>query len=284
MGERIIKQNPSVTVPTDKTLSEVIDLTGADDGKLTMTDTEKVWMICCGFRLTMKEQQNILNGGCLTDRIINAACAILRKQFPGYGGLESTLLHQCTRGLANTTNAMQIIHLPVKSHWAVISTIGCERNSLRYYDSIFNSVSVEADNIIASLLKPSGSLDVQVMNVILQKGTTDCGVYSVAYCTCLALDIDPCLCVFRQLEMRMHLVSCLEKEQFTSFPVLRSRRLTSKTRDTHCLSVCPVCLKPDNGNFMVLCDTCNEWYHNECVDPFNEDSDWICNRCDSYEC
>ena len=54
-GERIIKQNPSVTVPTDKTLSEVIDFTGADDGKLTMMDTEKVWMICCGFRLTMKE-------------------------------------------------------------------------------------------------------------------------------------------------------------------------------------------------------------------------------------
>ena len=60
----------------------------------------------CGFRLTIKEQQNILNGGCLTDRIINAACAILRKQFPGYGGLESTLLQQCTRGLANTTNAI----------------------------------------------------------------------------------------------------------------------------------------------------------------------------------
>ena len=86
MGERIIKQNPSVTVPTDKTLSKVIDLTGADDGKLTMMDTEKVWMICYGFRLTMRERQNILNGGCLTDRIINAACAILRKQFPGYGG------------------------------------------------------------------------------------------------------------------------------------------------------------------------------------------------------
>jgi len=31
MGERIIKQNPSVTVLTDKMLSQVIDLTEADD-------------------------------------------------------------------------------------------------------------------------------------------------------------------------------------------------------------------------------------------------------------
>jgi len=118
-----------------------------------MMDTEKIWMTCCGFRLTMKERQNISNGGCLTDRIINAAGVILRKQSPGYGGFESTLLQQCTRELANTTNAMQIIHLPERSHRAVISTIGCNRNSLRYYDSSFNSVSVEADNIIASLLK-----------------------------------------------------------------------------------------------------------------------------------
>jgi len=137
MGERIIKQNPTVTVPTDKMLSQVIDLTEADDdGKWTMMDKDKILITCCGFRLTIRERQNILNGGCLTVRIINAACAILRKQFPGYGGFESTLLQQCTRGLANTTNAMQIIHLPEKSHWAVISTIGCDRNSPWYYDSI----------------------------------------------------------------------------------------------------------------------------------------------------
>jgi len=108
-----------------------------------MMDTEKIWMTCCELRLTMREQQNILNGRCLTDITINAACAILRKQFPGYVGFESTLLQ-----LANTTNVMQIIHLPQKSQWAVNSTIGCNRNPLRYYDSSFNSVSVEADNII----------------------------------------------------------------------------------------------------------------------------------------
>jgi len=72
--------------------------------------------------------------------------------------------------------------------------------------------------------------------------------------------------------VRNELVSCLEKEQFSSFPVLQSRQLTNKTIGTHHLSVFPVCLKPDNGNLMVLCETCNEWYH-----IIYEDSDWICN-------
>jgi len=159
MMERVIKQKPSLTVPTDEKLSQVVDLTGAHDGKLMMMDAEK-----CGWFAVDTDwlwKQNILNGGCLTDRIINAACAVLKKQFSGHGGLELTLLQQSTRGLANAANAMRTIHLPEKSHWTVILTIWCNRSSLKYYDSSFSSVSVEADSIIASLLKPYGSLDVQ---------------------------------------------------------------------------------------------------------------------------
>ena len=57
MAEMAIKQHPSVTMPSkqnDKALSQVIDLTGADNSELVL-DVERLWMICCGFRLTMKE-------------------------------------------------------------------------------------------------------------------------------------------------------------------------------------------------------------------------------------
>ena len=81
----------------------------------------------------------LVNGG---DRIINAAVAyaVLKKQFPGFGGLEMTLLHQSTRGLTNCNNAMQIIHLRERNQWAVISTIEYNNDALKYYDSIFNTM------------------------------------------------------------------------------------------------------------------------------------------------
>ena len=60
-------------------------------------------------------------------------------------------------------------------------------------------------------------------------------------------------------------MSCLEKQHFTQFPVLRNRRLSNRIRSHYSISVCPVCLKPDDGNMMVLCDVCNEWYHNNCI-------------------
>jgi len=44
-----------------------------------------------------------------------------------------------------------------------------------------------------------------------------------------------------------------------------------------CISICPVCLKPDDGEIMVLCEVCKEWFHKECVPSFNENNnnDWI---------
>ena len=43
--------------------------------------TEKLRVLCNGFHLTMKEKQLLESGGDLTDRIINAACSLLKKQF-----------------------------------------------------------------------------------------------------------------------------------------------------------------------------------------------------------
>ena len=173
---------------------------------------------------------------------------------------------------------MQIIHLSEKNHWALISTIGCN-NALKYYDSSFDKIFLEAEKIIVSLLKPPRSINAQIMNVVPQKGSTDCGVYCIAYCTALAYNTDPCICVFSQSEMRLHLVSCLEKQHFTQFPVLRNRRLSNRIRSHYSISVCSVCLKPDDGNMMVLCDVCNEWYHNNCIPPFDDSCDWICKTC-----
>ena len=122
-------------------------------------------------------------------------------------------------------DAIQIIHLTERNHWAVISTIGCNTHTVNYYDSIFSNISTEAGRIVVNLLKPQRSINANIMNVSSQKGSTECGLYCIAYCTSLAFKVDPCLHVFRQSEMRLHLKSCLEIQQFTQFPVLEKRRL-----------------------------------------------------------
>ena len=58
------------------------------------------------------------------------------KQFPDYDGeLQTTLLQQRSRALAQSANAMQVIHIHERRHCAVISPIGCDNSTVKYYDS-----------------------------------------------------------------------------------------------------------------------------------------------------
>ena len=72
------------------------------------------------------------------------------------------------------------------------------------------------------------------------KGAADCGIYYLSYCVSLACKKDPCLYVYRQNEMKAHLISCLENGILTEFPVVRKRRLTSNMRTQVKLFICPV--------------------------------------------
>ena len=144
-------------------------------------------------------------------------------------------------------------------------------------------LSVETVQTIVTLLKPRNSINAQIMDVQPQTGGSDCGIYCLSYCVSLACKTDPCLYVYRQNEMRKHLISCLENGILTEFPVLRKRRLTSSTRTEVKLFICPVCLKPDDGKVMVFCEQCEEWFHQDkCISPndkIKEEADWFCERC-----
>jgi len=52
-----------------------------------------------------------------------------------------------------------------------------------------------------------------------QKGGDDCGVYSIAYATAVALGRLPTKLTFRQNSMRAHLVRCFYNDKFTMFPL-----------------------------------------------------------------
>ena len=64
----------------------------------------------------------------------------------------------------------------------------------------------------------------RVANVTKQSGSSDCGLYAIAYITHLAFGLDPSLFVFRQESLRGHFIWCLENKMLNTFPILRERR------------------------------------------------------------
>ena len=181
--------------------------------------------------------------------------------------------------LKNSKQAVQIIHLEAEKHWGTISTMDCDEDTVNLSDSIFSVVSLSTEQAIVALLKPKGSVTVKVKNVDKQGGSSGCGVYALAYCTSLVHGENPCSFVYCQVEMRDHLKSCIENSHFTTFPVVKKRRLSTDDCCTHVIEICPVCLLSDNGTVMVLCEKCNRWYHKECVQSFSEENEWICIKC-----
>ena len=87
---------------------------------------------------------------------------------------------------------MQVIHVHERKHWAVISTIGCDYSTVKYYDSFYRDISVQT---IVSLLNPCKSINAQIMDVQPQKEATDSGLYCLSYCVSLACKNDPCVFV-----------------------------------------------------------------------------------------
>ena len=71
---------------------------------------------------------------------------------------------------------------------------------------------------------------------------------------------------FDHRTIRQHSIACLERCQFSRFPVCGERKSasvkSSKTVDLHCS-----CHMPEQpGDEMAECDKCHVWYHCHCMD------------------
>ena len=174
--------------------------------------------------------------------------------------------------------SLQIIHTR-RSHWAALQF--CDGN-VYLYDSAYTSISTDTLEVIAQLVHTKEqSIKIQMMNVAQQSGTTDCALYAMAVITCLALGMDPLSVILNRDELRPHLVKSLETRTISIFPVKKHRRPVNRvTKVEICLVYCH-CRLPDDGQKMVCCDKCGEWYHLHCISaPIPEsDNSWFCSSC-----
>ena len=210
--------------------------------------------------------QQIFKGAELSDLHISAFQNLLKQKFPHLGGLQSPLYQEKTSlKLDDRSTTLQVIHTR-SSHWAALQVCGGTGGDVCLYDSVYTGMVTHTLKVIAQLIRSSdSSIRVQLMNTSKQTGSADCGLYAPATLTCIAFDIDPVTVIFDQQQLRPHLAMCLEKGDISTFPVLKHRRPVNRVLRTELCNIYCYCRLPDDGQTMVCCDSCQDWYHVGCL-------------------
>ena len=83
----------------------------------------------------------------------------------------------------------------------------------------------------------------KIHNTQFQKGSSDCGLFSIAYATDLAYGNDPASYRYDQTKLRSHFLECLEKEFLTPFP---KQMVIPGRAKSEGISIYCSCRYPDN--------------------------------------
>lgn len=235
--------------------------TSEDEASEDEASETKSWLPDYG--LTMSHKDMILDGCLLADDVIDTSQKLLKRQFAGIGGLQSTLLSQTNMMQATHADSVQIHHCPRKQHWLTSASSG---KKVLLFDSSPGNLSSSVQVQLAQIYKryrTDHKLEVEVVDVQRQRGGSDCGLFAIACAVSVAFGELPQSVKFLQAEMRPHLVSCLEKEMFSPFPRTAGKRKPKKSRRVQIKLFCR-CHLPEEYDDMVWCDNCETWFHYEC--------------------
>ena len=115
---------------------------------------------------------------------------------------------------------IQILHTG-NSHWACVGTVGCEDETVNFYDSLYhNVIDSEIEDQVINLVGQDNFNGIRVVPVQQQLNGSDCGVFSAAFATCLAYGISPEMVQFDVSKMRTHLYHSLKLGTLEMFPTL----------------------------------------------------------------
>ena len=102
--------------------------------------------------LTKQHKSQLYGGHLLNDIHIGATQALIKIQFPEVGGLKNTVLQnsnylQPFEGLKN----LQVVHMSDINHWIVISTVGCNADEIKIYDSLQTTLTLETEQLLLDI-------------------------------------------------------------------------------------------------------------------------------------
>ena len=143
----------------------------------------------------------------MTDSILAAGQWLLQKQ-TGTRGLQLPCLGQTCAFDIQKRDFVQIISNGY-DHWLTVSTVEAEDGTVNIYDSLYVSVGSHVKDQIAAIVNTDEKeISLNFINVQKQRGACDCGLFSLAFVTCLANGCLPERQLFEQNKIRTHLYYC----------------------------------------------------------------------------
>ena len=179
-----------------------------------------VWVQCGTCSLSFRDKEIIETGMELTDQHMQYSQHLVKMQFSSIGGLCSTLLQNKSHNLPQ--NSVQVVFCNSRHHWIVVSNMNCNKGMVNVYDSLFKVLDEETVDTINNYFmiesKKKHKVKCNMMDVQIQKGSKDYGVFSIAFLTSLVYNEDPSQIVYYQDQMRLHLLDCFTKGRLVPFP------------------------------------------------------------------
>ena len=152
--------------------------------------------------LTANDKEIILSNQDLHDGIIGAAINLIQRQFPILV-IQSPSLYFAYGFEYCPYETIKIIHNNAL-HWILLSSFNGE---VRIFDSLNTDPTIETLQQIKQLFSPDNTFpQYQPSPCHKQVGTTDCGVFAIAYSIDILFGNNPSEIVYDQSKLRQHLV------------------------------------------------------------------------------
>ena len=120
-----------------------------------------------------------------------------------------------------TSDFVQLLHVN-NNHWVCVSSVNCAPGYVNLMDSLANPViSQEITDLVKDLLGPRYA-GIHQLTVQQQRNDSDCGVFAIAFATCIVYQQDPSEVYFDIPRMRPHLLKCLKVRVMDLFPTVAS--------------------------------------------------------------
>ena len=223
--------------------------------------------------------------------IINLSSKLIKQENPALVGLLTIV------GTGTYIGDGRLFHQILTitdSHWIMMPNVLTGQCNVSIYDSaqrlkykreskdIRYKVSIKLD---ACSLRacPENKLTIFVEDTQQVKKESDSGIAAIMFALAIARHLDPQKINFNYKLLCRKLLHCFEELSFNSTtfndsPCRHWKRKFEFTVPLYCH-----CNKPDLGDHMIKCDTCDKWYHVSYEDGDFQTRDWKCMLCSTSE-
>ena len=158
----------------------------------------------------------------ISDKIINATQTLLREACPTISGLQDVSrgpAHLVIWCRARETDLFKSYTMKKIIDWH-FPLLDESIPSSGFWQFIFSSIfliQLKYRSQLSLLYNEQPQIILSSKDVQIQSGSSDCGLFSIAFATALIFGIQSGEFMFDQKEMRSHLIKCLESRRFSIF-------------------------------------------------------------------